>query len=316
MACDVCEMLSDINDLSRPYTVRACETCGRKIKLRTLGADGVGIKINKGDQFVVPAAFITLSANPLKGTGHFSPAGLSWFAELVFGIDLAKKESREDFPAAVRRIMENNENLFRDAEFLKGLDLDDPANEKELFERINANQKTVEWFGYMAAGFCSIALAAIEKGDASEAAWATASAERFRALAVFKSYFEEAVFMGHSARRLAELMQIWDANANNDDEGFWQIKLSEHAYAISQLFSVPVTLIRDRAYVGGMKLDGKDARFLDFMFSGGKSNDAILVEIKTRIPPCLVRSTGKMSTLRAKTLVAQSEVAPQFRTVG
>jgi hypothetical protein len=121
----------------------------------------------------------------------------------------------------------------------------------------------------------------IDEGNASEAAWASASAERFRALAIFKSYFEEAVFAGHSAKRLVEFMQTWDDNKDNDDEGFWQIKLSENAYAISQLFSVPVTLIQDRAYVGGMSLDGKNARFLDFMFSGGNSNDAILVEIKT-----------------------------------
>jgi hypothetical protein len=84
-----------------------------------------------------------------------------------------------------------------------------------------------------------------------------------------------------SARRLVELIRIWDANKENGDEGFWQIKLSEHAYAVSQLFSVPVTLIQGKAYVGGMTLDGKDARFLDFMFSGGNASDAILVEIKT-----------------------------------
>jgi Shedu protein SduA, C-terminal len=108
-----------------------------------------------------------------------------------------------------------------------------------------------------------------------------AAAERFRALAIFKSNFEAAVFIGQSARRLVELLGIWDANKENKDEGFWQIKLSEHAYAVSQLFSVPVTFILDKAYVGGMSLDRKDARLLDFMFSGGNANDAILVEIKT-----------------------------------
>jgi hypothetical protein len=93
--------------------------------------------------------------------------------------------------------------------------------------------------------------------------------------------------VGQSARRLIELIQIWDANKENGKEGFWQITLSNHAYAISQLFSVPVTLIQGRAYVGGMSLEGKDARFLDFMFSGGTANDAILVEIKTPITKLL-----------------------------
>src|SRR5262249_51484418 len=102
-----------------------------------------------------------------------------------------------------------------------------------------------------------------------------------RSLVVFKSHFEEVVFMGHSAKRITELLQVWDNNKKNSDEGFWQAKLSEHAFAISQAFSVPVTLIRGRAYVGGMNLDGKDARFLDFLMTGGHAQDAILVEIKT-----------------------------------
>ena len=80
---------------------------------------------------------------------------------------------------------------------------------------------------------------------------------------------------------------MWDANKENGDEGFWQIKLSEHAYAVSQLFSVPVTLIQGKAYVGGMSIEGKDARFLDFIFSGGNANDAILVEIKTPVTKLL-----------------------------
>jgi hypothetical protein len=283
MQCGVCDKLVNITDLSRPYVVRTCERCGREINLREPGRHGIGFKINKGDRVVMPAGFLTLSANPLKGTGQFTPDGLKWFAEMVFGIDLAKKKSREDFPAVLRAIMENNEAFFKDAEYLKDLDLNDPANEEEMFKRINANPKTAEWFGYMAAGLCFMGLTAIEQGNASEAAWAMAAAERFRALAIFKTNFEETVFMGHSAGRLVELLQTWDANKENNDEGFWQIKLSEHAYAISQLFSVPVTLIQGRAYVGGMSLDGQDARFLDFMFSGGSANDAILVEIKTPV---------------------------------
>jgi hypothetical protein len=197
----------------------------------------------------MPAGFLTMSANPLKGSGQFTSHGLRWFAEMIFGVDISKKENREDFPTAIRAIMDSNENFFKDAEYLNGLDLNDPANEEEMFKRINANTKTVEWWGYMAAGFGSIALNAIEEGNASEAAWAMATAERFRALALFKSNFEEAVFMGHSARRLIDFMRTWDSNKENDDEGFWQIKLSENAYAFSQLFSVPVTLIQGRAYV-------------------------------------------------------------------
>ena len=85
MTCTACKELTEITDLTRPYTVRTCAKCGRKIKQRHPGAHGVGLNVQKGDQIVLPAGFLTLSANPLKGTGHFSSAGLKWFAELVFG---------------------------------------------------------------------------------------------------------------------------------------------------------------------------------------------------------------------------------------
>lgn len=287
MACKACAQLKDIGDLSRPYVVRTCKKCGRKIKLRTPGAHGIGIKVVKGDEFVIPPGFLTLSANPLKGGGHFSSRGLNWFAELVFGVDISKKATPENFTPALRAIIESNEEFFKNAEYLKGLDLDDPANEQEIFNRISANTKSTEWWGYMAAALGSYALKAIEENKASEAAWAMAASERFRALALFKANFEEAVFTGQSARRLIELIRVWDANKENGDEGFWQTILRDHAYAVSQLFSVPITLIKDRAYVGGMSIDGRDARFLDFMFSGGKANDAILVEIKTPVTKLL-----------------------------
>jgi hypothetical protein len=241
----------------------------------------------------VPASFLAVSANPLKGSGHFTSFGLSWFAELVFGTDISNQEHRDNFPAAIRAIIESNETFFKTSELLQGLDLNDPNDEGEIFSRISAKPKTVEFWGFMACMYGSIALDAIEHGDAAQAAWGMATAERLRALALFKSNFEEAVLMGNSARRLIELLQMWDANKENGDEGFWQIKLKENAYAISQLFSVPVTLIQDRAYVGGMSLDGKDARFLDFMFSGGSANDAILVEIKTPATKLLGRKYRK-----------------------
>jgi hypothetical protein len=107
-----------------------------------------------------------------------------------------------------------------------------------------------------------------------------AVAERFRALAIFKQHFHEVVMMGHSAGRLIKLINVWDTNKANSDEGFWQIILSDHTYALSQLFAAPVTFIQGKAYVGGTQLDGKDARYLDFMLSGGNANHAILVEIK------------------------------------
>ncbi len=90
MSCKQCKHLVDISDLSTPYVIRTCSNCGRKINLREPGDKGHGIKVEKGDQFTFPANFLKISANPLKGTGSLSRAGLAWFAELIFIEQLEK----------------------------------------------------------------------------------------------------------------------------------------------------------------------------------------------------------------------------------
>lgn len=281
MTCPTCAKLQDETNPTLPHVVKICGDCGGEYRFREPGKHGIGFKIEKGDRVVIPAGFLKLSANPLKGSGRMSRHGIEWFAELVFGVDLANKKSRENITDALEKIQESNEKFFKDADYLKDLDLNNLDDQKLLFDRIQEREKSIEWWGFMASLFSSLTIDSVKAGDAATAAWAAATAERHRAMAIFKENFEEVVFMGNSAGRLIDLIHLWDANRDNDDEGFWQIKLTEHSYAFSQLFSVPVTFIEGRAYVGGTQLDGRDARYLDFMLAGGSANHAILVEIKT-----------------------------------
>jgi hypothetical protein len=295
MACEKCAGLVDIADLGRPHVVRTCSACGRSIKLRPTGKSGLGLKINKGDQLVVPHSFLKMAANPLKGGGEMSPTGLEWFAQTVFGVDISKPAHRENFTDVLSKIIEANEKYFIGAPFLADLDLDDPKNADEILRRIDEHPKTVEWWGYMAALFGSFAADAIREGDASGAAWAATASERFRSLAVFKADFADVVFMGHSAKRLVDLIKVWDTNKDNSNEDFWQTILTQHAYAFGQIFAAPVTFIEGAAYVGGQQLDRGNARYLDFMLAEGSSNHAILVEIKTPTTPLLAKQKYRTS---------------------
>jgi hypothetical protein len=94
-------------------------------------------------------------------------------------------------------------------------------------------------------------------------------------------HLEEVVWMGHSARRIVEAINIWRSNKNNANEEFWQSIFNENPFILSQLFSIPVVFIKDKAYVGGMKVDRQDAKFVDYLYTNDSSNDALLVEIKT-----------------------------------
>ena len=285
MACTFCEKIEDVTEAGGLYVIRNCSYCGRPMKLREPGEHGIGIQIRKGDQVTIPAGWLKISANPLNGDGHLSKSGLSWFAGLVFGSGLEKR--RDDFPTAIAELDEEYCQFLKKSPLLAELDVENPEHSEAVFNKLNAHHETPEWWIYISGMSLSVAKDAIEKQDAPLAAWASACAERFRSLFIFKEHFEEVVWMGHSAKRLTELINLWDANKTNGDEEFWQIQFQSHSFAFTQLFSVPVTLIEGKAYVGGQGIDRNDARFVDFLFSGGSASEAILIEIKTPVTPLM-----------------------------
>jgi Shedu protein SduA, C-terminal len=280
MPCNKCEGKRDIEDLSAPYVIRICSKCGREIKLREAITPGIGIgKIQKGDRPVFPDGWFKFSVNPLKGMGHLSKSGVEWFAKLTFVADLPQKLESFD------QVIEENDRCSverrKSSELTKEFDLENPEQNEMTFQRLYANQHTVDWWNFVFGTFNAVAAKAIEENDARKAAWAMACAERARSMIVFKEYFEDVVWMGHSAKRLVEVIGAWDTNKQNGEEQFWQKLFNDNPYMISQLFSVPVVFINERAYVGGMNVDNKDAKLLDYLYRTETAKDAILIEIKT-----------------------------------
>jgi hypothetical protein len=135
-----------------------------------------------------------------------------------------------------------------------------------------------------------------------------AASERFRSLWIYKTHFEEVVWMGQSAKKLTDVLSLWKTHQSNSDEEFWQIKLQEASYVFSQLFSVPITFIEGKAYVGGQQVYRKSARFVDFLFSGGSSGEAILIEIKTPVTQLLQKSKCRSSVHAPDTNLSGSVV--------
>lgn len=288
MTCKSCGDKQDVPQNEGPYVVRNCESCGREIKDRPVGKHGIGLEVRKGDQLIIPANWLKLSANPLKSTGHLTRYGLDWFAQLVFNNNIEQK--RLSMTDVIDELDEGFSNILRASPIISGLNIDDESQSQAVFSILEANKTLPEWWVYVAGYFLSIAKDAIAKSDAPLAAWAMACAERYRSLHVFKEHFEDVVWMGHSAKKLTDILSIWSHNRENSNEEFWQIQFQTHSIALSQLFSVPVTLIEGKAYVGGQGIDRADGRFVDFIFSGGTASDTMLVEIKTPVTQLMNKS--------------------------
>lgn len=311
MSCDKCKDVVERPDL--PHVVRKCEGCGREMRIHERGKHGRGFKIGEGDVPTIPAGWLKLSPNPLKGGAHFTREGLVWYAELIHLDELPSK--RDGMPAEIERLTDRNLEVLRGSQRLEGLDVDDPSQIDKIVAILQSDRGTEEWWAFQSLVFLGVVDHAIKEQDVATAVWAMACAERCRSMFVFREHLADVVFMGHSAKRVIDILRTWDANRQNADEAFWQLTFAENNYALSQVFAVPLIFIEDSAYVGGMNVDRKSGKLADFLFAHESSFEAVLIEIKTPVTKLLGGKYRQTYRPSAKLTGAVMQVLDYRRTL-
>jgi len=277
MPCDLCADVVEREDV--PHVIRACPGCGREMHIHEPGDHGRGFRIKAGDRPAIPAGWIKISLNPLKSTVQFTRAGLEMAAATFLLEDLHR---REDEYLDLASVLESRtDEVVTAFSPVSGLDINNPEEVEQILTIMQNHTSTPEFWALWVGQFLALARGAIDEGNALRSAWATACAERCRSMWVFKDSLEDVVWMGYSAKRIINILGTWDAQRQNADEEFWQLTFNENSYVLSQVFAVPMVFLKDKAYVGGMKLDRSDSRFVDYLFSAESSREAILIEIKT-----------------------------------
>ena len=104
---------------------------------------------------------------------------------------------------------------------------------------------------------------------------------------------------------LKQVLEIWQNNTSNADEKFWQLKLSEFSFVLSQVFSTPVIMIGKDAHVGGKNVNNMGGKQTDFLLKNVVTDHVLLVEIKT-----------PMTELLEKTRYRQNVFAPSRELCG
>lgn len=283
MSCEKCKNIEERFDV--PHVIRTCEGCGRKLHIARYGEFGRGIKVEKGEQFVIPKGWLKLSANPLKGKSNFTFSGLQWFAKLIFVSGLPEKA--KEYIEEVSILEREMDRIVNESPLINDLDVNNEEDIKEMIKILEKNRNSKEYWAFWTSLFLSMAKKYQSDEKAESASWATACAERCRAMVVFKEHLEEVVWMGHSARRIVDVLKTWEDNNTVDSERFWQKTFKNNSFILSQVFAVPVVFINENAYVGGMKVDRHEAKFVDYLFSAESSQEAILIEIKTPVTKLL-----------------------------
>lgn len=80
---------------------------------------------------------------------------------------------------------------------------------------------------------------------------------------------------------LKTALTIWQNNKENDSEEFWHGFLSKNSFMFAQLFSFPVIVLKDKAYVGGKSIGNTGGNIVDFLCANHLTRNVALIEIKT-----------------------------------
>ena len=80
---------------------------------------------------------------------------------------------------------------------------------------------------------------------------------------------------------LRKILELWDNQKQNSSEDYWQDIFKSNPWIISQIFSYPVVIITDKAYVGGKAVDNVGGNLVDFLYQNKITTNVMLVEIKT-----------------------------------
>ncbi|MBI5469969.1 DUF4263 domain-containing protein [Candidatus Kaiserbacteria bacterium] len=87
--------------------------------------------------------------------------------------------------------------------------------------------------------------------------------------------------------RLEGLLKVIKANVNNAEEEYWQNLFENEAWLLSQIFSQPVIVLKDKPYLGGKGIENKGGQYSDLLVQNLITKNTAIVEIKTPTTPII-----------------------------
>ena len=81
--------------------------------------------------------------------------------------------------------------------------------------------------------------------------------------------------------RLEKLIAEIKSNSRNSDEEYWQKLFENEAWLLSQMFSQPVVVLKDKPYLGGKGIENIGGQYSDLLVQNLLTKNTAIVEIKT-----------------------------------
>lgn len=86
---------------------------------------------------------------------------------------------------------------------------------------------------------------------------------------------------------LIKAVKIWESEAKNPSEEFWQTLFQKCPSVLSQLFPRTMLQLGAKCYVGGKTITNKGGNIVDFIYANKHTGNVALIEIKTPVTTLL-----------------------------
>jgi hypothetical protein len=194
--CDQCGR--SLIPLAVPHVQRKCQECGKTVHVG--GDGGLGVRIEEGETFVIPANFFRFSLDPAKATGEFSRPGILWFMKQVYAHGRAN--TPDDVTAMLEHYTKEADEILENSELFKHLDLNNSEDCDKAYELVKGREELGEWWAMMENVASGIVREALAEKDTPRAVWAMTILHIGRNMHVFKSFLEETVWRGYLANQV------------------------------------------------------------------------------------------------------------------
>lgn len=204
-----------LQPLPLPHVERSCEECQRAVYLVEPGEDGKGIKIRAGDKFTIPAGTISFSLDPSQSTGKLTRHGVRWYVTRVLfneavAADAAALESLlERYEKQADHVLENSDKLAH-------LDLEDEQDASGVWEILEKDKTSVEWWALLEGSMAHLVRDALEAGNAGEAVKWALHMQAARTMLIYKRSLEDHLWTGY--RHTRNVYDIAAATASTSEE--------------------------------------------------------------------------------------------------
>lgn len=174
----------------------SCSTCGKTKYLAKPGEGGKGIQIEMGDRVTFPS--VDISFDPAICSGRLTRDGVPFLLKQFFVNGMP--ERAEVFVDKLKALRKSWDQELQASDKFAGIDMSSPTSGDDAFERLNGESDSHELHMLVRDLNASLALTAVEEGDALRAAHHALHTGLAHGLTVVSEpYFEGMVWHGYLA---------------------------------------------------------------------------------------------------------------------